>query len=168
MRESGKRRTPASLVGGNLPPSPQNTYRRAIWQRTFGASRRTINARPALFFSASAAPAVQDTDADSPDDPEALSLPLFLTVCGIKRFFLCQHLAVLGVERLFRWQLLSPSSLNARLEARCVSMRKDARSRTADTGTGRLSKATVKLLTVRRYCSGIISEFCSRHTKTVF
>ena len=69
-RESGKRRTPALLVGGNLPP--KNTYRRAIWQRTFGASRRTINARPALSFFASVAPAAQDTGSGSPDEPEAL------------------------------------------------------------------------------------------------
>ena len=51
---------------------PQNTYRRAIWQRTFGASHRTINARPALSFFASVAPAAQDTGAGSPDEPEAL------------------------------------------------------------------------------------------------
>ena len=36
-----------------------------------------------------------------PMNQKLFELPLFLTVCGIKRFFRCQHLAVLSIKRLF-------------------------------------------------------------------
>ena len=43
-----------------------------------------------------------------PMNQKLFELSLFLTVCGIKRFFRCQHLAVLSIKRLFRWQLFIP------------------------------------------------------------
>ena len=50
-----------------------------------------------------------------PMNQKLFKLSLFLTVCGIKRFFRCQHLAVLSIKRLFRWQLFKPKLIECTL-----------------------------------------------------
>lgn len=58
---------------------PLSTYRRAIWQRTFGTSCRTINARPALFLRLRLLRCKIRTQM-LPMDQKLPELPLFLAV----------------------------------------------------------------------------------------
>ena len=57
-----------------------------------------------------------------PMNQKLFELSLFLTVCGIKRFFAASTWLYSASSVFFDGSFLSPSSLNARLEARCVSI----------------------------------------------